>query len=202
MKRFVIFAAILFALLIAGRFVVWPRVNPAGSDTDGALTLYGNVEIRQVELAFRVSGRLEAVNFEEGDAISAGDEIASLDTAPLRDAVTQARAEASVRQAELARLKAGSRSQEIDRARARVEELEATVLAAQQVLTGRQTCSNKGLRPSKSLIQHAPRSTLRKSDLLPGKRNWHSCKSGRALKRSLQGVAGLRRPKHLLHKLN
>jgi membrane fusion protein YbhG len=133
MKRFVIFAAILFALLIAGRFVVWPRVNPAGSDTDGALTLYGNVEIRQVELAFRVSGRLEAVNFEEGDAISAGDEIASLDTAPLRDAVTQARAEASVRQAELARLKAGSRSQEIDRARARVEELEATVLAAQQV---------------------------------------------------------------------
>jgi HlyD family secretion protein len=133
MKRFVIFSAILFAVLIAGRFVVWPRISPDGNNTDGALTLYGNVEIRQVELAFRVSGRLDAVNFEEGDAVSAGDEIAGLDTAPLRDAVTQARAEASVRQAELARLKAGSRSQEIDRARARVEELEATVLAAQQV---------------------------------------------------------------------
>lgn len=132
MKRIAIIAAVLVAALILGRFVVWPRLSPAGSGADGALVLYGNVDIRQVELAFRVSGRLDAVNFEEGDTVSAGDVIAVLDTAPLRDGVAQAEAEASVRRAELARLEAGSRSQEIDRARARVEELDANVLIAQQ----------------------------------------------------------------------
>ena len=132
MKRIAIIVAVLVVALIAGRLVVWPRLNPAGSGADGALVLYGNVDIRQVELAFRVSGRLDAVNFEEGDPVSAGDVIAVLDTAPLRDGVVQAEAEASVRRAELARLEAGSRSQEIDRARARVEELDANVLIAQQ----------------------------------------------------------------------
>ncbi|MFN7169303.1 MAG: secretion protein HlyD [Pannonibacter sp.] len=132
MKRIVIVAAVLVAALVLGRFIVWPRLNPAGSGAHDGLVLYGNVDIRQVELAFRVSGRLDVVNFEEGDLVSAGDVIAVLDTAPLRDGVVQAEAEASVRRAELARLEAGSRSQEIDRARARVEELDANVLIAQQ----------------------------------------------------------------------
>lgn len=132
MKRIAIIAVILVAASILGRFVVWPRLNPAGLGSGAALVLYGNVDIRQVELAFRVSGRLDVVNFEEGDTVSAGDVIAVLDTAPLRDGVVQAEAEASVRRAELARLEAGSRSQEIDRARARVEELDANVLIAQQ----------------------------------------------------------------------
>lgn len=132
MKRIAIVAAVLVAALILGRFVVWPRLDPADSSADSALVLYGNVDIRQVELAFRVSGRLETMNFEEGDAVSAGEVIAVLDTAPLRDGLVQAEAEASVRRAELARLEAGSRSQEIERARARVEELEANVLLAQQ----------------------------------------------------------------------
>lgn len=132
MKRILIITAGLVVALLVGRLVVWPRLYPTVSNADSELVLYGNVDIRQVELAFRVSGRLDAVNFEEGDTISAGDVIAVLDTAPLRDGVTQAEAEASVRRAELARLMAGNRSQEIDRARARVEELEANVLIAQQ----------------------------------------------------------------------
>ena len=137
MKRIAIVVAVLVLALVLGRLILWPRLNPTAGGTDTALTLYGNVEIRQVDLAFRVAGRLDAVNFEEGDTVSAGDLVAVLDSAPLRDAATQARAEASVRQAELARLKAGSRSQEIDRARAHVEELEANLLVAQQTF-GRQ----------------------------------------------------------------
>lgn len=132
MKRIALIAAVLVVALVLARFVLWPRLNSGDTNSEAALALYGNVEIRQVDLAFRVSGRLDAVNFEEGDTVSVGDVIAVLDTAPLRDGVTQAKAEASVRRAELARLEAGSRSQEVDRARARVEELEANVLIAQQ----------------------------------------------------------------------
>jgi len=132
MKRIALIAAVLVVALVLARFVLWPRLNSGDTNSEAALALYGNVEIRQVDLAFRVSGRLDAVNFEEGDTVSVGNVIAVLDTAPLRDGVTQAKAEASVRRAELARLEAGSRSQEVDRARARVEELEANVLIAQQ----------------------------------------------------------------------
>ncbi|MFH1518849.1 MAG: biotin/lipoyl-binding protein, partial [Pseudomonadota bacterium] len=102
MKRIALIAAVLVVALVLARFVLWPRLNSGDTNTEAALALYGNVEIRQVDLAFRVSGRLDAVNFEEGDTVSVGDVIAVLDTAPLRDGVTQAKAEASVRRAELA----------------------------------------------------------------------------------------------------
>ena len=39
---------------------------------NGELVLYGNVDIREVPLAFRVGGRLQAMNLEEGDRCSAG----------------------------------------------------------------------------------------------------------------------------------
>lgn len=191
MKRIAIFAAILVAALILGRFVVWPRLNPAGSDADGALVLYGNVDIRQVELAFRVSGRLDTVNFEEGDTVSAGDVIAVLDIAPLRDGVVQAEAEASVRRAELARLEAGSRSQEIDRARARVEELDANVLIAQQTFD-----RQSKLRDSGYVSQQAYDTALAALDaarkrLVAGKKDLALVQLGPRAEEIASGAAGV-----------
>lgn len=39
---------------------------------DNGLTLYGNVDIRTVNLSFRVGGRVESLAVDEGDAIKAG----------------------------------------------------------------------------------------------------------------------------------
>ena len=36
------------------------------------LTLYGNIEIRQVDLSFQVAGRIEKMLKEEGDTVKAG----------------------------------------------------------------------------------------------------------------------------------
>ena len=44
------------------------------------LTLYGNVDVRQVELGFRVAGRLKTMGFEEGQAVTAGTLLAALDS--------------------------------------------------------------------------------------------------------------------------
>ncbi|MBP5215365.1 MAG: efflux RND transporter periplasmic adaptor subunit [Alphaproteobacteria bacterium] len=57
-----------------------------------ALILYGNVDIRQVNSAFRVAGRLQEMNFEEGDIVHKGDVLAVLDTEPLINAQNQAKA--------------------------------------------------------------------------------------------------------------
>ena len=44
------------------------------------LTLYGNVDIRQVDVGFRVGGRVTELFKEEGDAVKTGERLARLDT--------------------------------------------------------------------------------------------------------------------------
>ncbi|AWI09824.1 secretion protein HlyD [Ereboglobus luteus] len=96
------------------------------------LTLHGNVDIREVNLGFRVSGRVTEILKDEGDPVAPGDTIARIDAAPYEQEVAQAGAALAVAEAELARLVAGYRAEEIAQARAAVNELEAT-LANNQV---------------------------------------------------------------------
>lgn len=58
------------------------------------LTLYGNVDIREVDLSFRVSGKVQELFFDEGDRIKPGDLVAALDDQPYRDKVLKAANEA------------------------------------------------------------------------------------------------------------
>ncbi len=132
MPRKVLAGAVIVAIVALGGFFLISQTDRFNTGGDGALVLYGNVEIRQVELAFRVSGKLEDVMFEEGDAVTAGDFIARLDATPYSDALKVTEAEVAVRIAELSRLEAGLRPAEIDRARARVAEFEAGARMAQQ----------------------------------------------------------------------
>lgn len=49
---------------------------------NGRLTLYGNVDIRQVNIAFRVAGQIDKLLFEEGDLVKKGQILATLDRSP------------------------------------------------------------------------------------------------------------------------
>lgn len=62
------------------------------SRQDNGLTLYGNVDIRSVNLSFRVGGRLASLAVDEGDAITAGQVLGELDRAPYENALMQAKA--------------------------------------------------------------------------------------------------------------
>jgi HlyD family secretion protein len=53
------------------------------------LVIYGNVDIRDVNLGFRVPGRIEAVLKDEGDQVSQGELLASLDKSTFKHAVAQ-----------------------------------------------------------------------------------------------------------------
>lgn len=86
-------------------------------DADG-LVLHGNVEIRQVSLAFEGSGRITAFSAQEGDAVHAGDSLATLDTTTLRLQADQIRAQVAAQEQQVARLLAGSRPEEIAQAQA------------------------------------------------------------------------------------
>ncbi len=57
------------------------------------LTLYGNVDIRTVDLGFRVPGRIEKLFFEEGDLIQTSDLLAQLDPIPYQNEIDKSRAQ-------------------------------------------------------------------------------------------------------------
>ncbi|HUX78131.1 MAG TPA: secretion protein HlyD [Alphaproteobacteria bacterium] len=95
------------------------------------LVLYGNVDIRQVDLGFRVSGRLEKMVFEEGDLVKTGDVVAVLNKAPYIADLATAQGQLAQAEANYAKLKHGNRYQEIEEARATVNERQAALEIAE-----------------------------------------------------------------------
>ncbi|WP_237452255.1 HlyD family efflux transporter periplasmic adaptor subunit [Qipengyuania algicida] len=86
---------------------------------EGPLTLYGNVDIREVDLGFRVGGRINSIEVEEGAAVTAGQLLATLDRSSLESRARQADAQIAAAEANLTKLRNGNRAQEIEQARAR-----------------------------------------------------------------------------------
>lgn len=68
---------VLIILLIAGLCVFLYKANK--KDTSNELTLFGNIEIRQVDLSFQVSGLVSKLSKEEGDTVKKGELIAVMD---------------------------------------------------------------------------------------------------------------------------
>lgn len=84
MKKRIVFIAALLAM--AGGAYFWHQQETARKAADaGDMILYGNVDIRDVQLGFRVPGRIASVNFEEGDRVKKGDVVAVLDKQPYKD---------------------------------------------------------------------------------------------------------------------
>jgi len=54
------------------------------------LTLYGNVDVRQVDIGFRVAGQIKQLLFEEGDAVKQGDLLATLNPSPYDEQLREA----------------------------------------------------------------------------------------------------------------
>jgi HlyD family secretion protein len=89
------------------------------------LVLHGNVDLRQVELAFNNSERIAAVMAQEGDRVRRGQVLARLDTSRLEPQLAQVEAQAAAQKQVVRRLRTGSRPEEIAQARANVESARA-----------------------------------------------------------------------------
>ncbi|MBB3655018.1 HlyD family secretion protein [Rhizobium sp. BK650] len=123
MRRIVPLAIII--LVAAGAAAWWyglPQKFGWLPERSGEFALYGNVDIRQVSLGFRVNGRIASLAVDEGDMVKIGDVLGQLDAAPFAAAVASAEADVAALQATLDKLKAGPRPTEIAQAQAAYEE--------------------------------------------------------------------------------
>lgn len=131
MKRLFVIAAVLFvAALIAAGVVLW-QLNPFEQE-HGIITLYGNVEIRDVQLAFTEQDEIVEVLVEEGESVEAGQVLARLTRDRREQEAAEARAMAEAQRHVVRRLVNGTRQQEIDQARARVHAAETRVQNAER----------------------------------------------------------------------
>ncbi|HUV71134.1 MAG TPA: hypothetical protein VMW15_15860, partial [Terracidiphilus sp.] len=129
-----IFTLTVLVLLIVAGFLGWRWLQKTHAPSD-AITLYGNVDIRQVQLAFNDSERVEKLLVDEGSAVHIGQLVAQLVPQRFLDAQLQSQSTVAAQQQVVARLMAGSRPEEITRARADVAAAQADVAAAQANVT-------------------------------------------------------------------
>jgi len=122
----------LILLIVTGAIAgwLWWRDNHEAAKRE--LVLYGNIDLRQVQLAFNNSERIAAVLVQEGDRVKQGQVVARLDTRRLEPMFAQSSAQAAAQRQVVARLRNGSRPEEIAQARANVESAQADLVNAQR----------------------------------------------------------------------
>lgn len=120
MQRKIIIILIAAVALGTSGTAAWYFSNHRAVSAD-ALTLYGNVDIRQVQLAFNGSERIARMQAREGEPVKQGQLLATLDTVRLASNVDLQQAQLVSQQQVVARLEAGSRPEEILKAQADVD---------------------------------------------------------------------------------
>lgn len=108
---------LLVLVLAVGGYFGYTRYEAAQkAEAAKTLSLSGNVDLREVSLAFRESDRIADILVDEGDTVKAGDELAHLDTRELTLAIRKTEAQIAAQQATVEKLHNGTRAEEIEQA--------------------------------------------------------------------------------------
>jgi HlyD family secretion protein len=128
MKRTTLFALAFAGVVGLGAALWW--WSSAHHQPRKELTLYGNIDLRQIDLPFNGNERIAAVLVQEGDHVTRGQLLARLDTSRLAPQVEKAAAELAAQQQVVNRLHHGNRIEEIAQARANVDAARADAVNA------------------------------------------------------------------------
>ena len=128
----------LAALIMAALVLSACSDDRRSGDRSAPLTLYGNVDIREVQLAFQDAGRIRALPVDEGARVAAGQVVAELDPTRYQLELQRLNGEVAAQTQVLARLRQGSRPQEVARARAAAASARASLADAATQLARKQ----------------------------------------------------------------
>ena len=150
-------AVVLLIIAAAVAAFLYQREQKKKSEpVSDSLTYYGNIEIRRVNLSFRVAGKIADVLAEEGESLTKGQTFAKLGAEPLEVDVQLAQAALDQARAALEKAENGARKQELEEARAQADECRATLelaeadLSRNENLIGKNAVSQSGYDASLS----------------------------------------------------
>ncbi|MDE3091150.1 MAG: efflux RND transporter periplasmic adaptor subunit [Chloroflexota bacterium] len=106
---------VILLVLAFGAYYIYTNYFSAGANNN---TASGFIEGEEITIAPEVGGRIEAITVEEGDRVTAGQELVRLDRAMLNAQIAQAQAGLDTAKAQLAQVKAGARVEDIRQAEA------------------------------------------------------------------------------------
>lgn len=145
-KKAIIVPAALLVVVAVG--ISWYRQRDAAAKIG---TIYGNVDIREATLAFRVAGRVAAFNVDEGATVKAGDVIASLDPEPLQNVLSASEGTEAALAARNSLVHHGFRTEDIEQAKARLASAKSALAEAERQLARQQALAPEGAAPQKAL---------------------------------------------------
>jgi HlyD family secretion protein len=138
----------------------------------------GHVEATDVRISTKVAGRLQTRPVKEGDAVTAGQEIARIDTTDLLLALRQAKAERAQADADLQLRLAGSRKEDIAEMEAQVAGLEADLAGAQKDFERMQGLLDTGSGTAKARDDMRTRRDVLQNKLAAGRQTLQRLRAG------------------------
>lgn len=150
-RRVIGIAIVVVVVAVIGAWLL------TGRESDEPLKLYGNIDIREVDLSFRVDGRVTEVLVDEGDPVRAGQVVAKLDAAPLQADLAEAEASTAAQRAQLDLLREGNRREDIAQAEATVAQRRASLTNAQGDVDRLATLRGTGAISEKSWLDAVSR---------------------------------------------
>jgi HlyD family secretion protein len=134
---------VIIVLVIIAAILVW-RLYYREKGDEGTLVLSGNMEVTEVGVGFKLPGRVIELQVEEGREVRKGDLLARLDSVELAAIVAQNRAAVQEAVNKVAELKAGSRPQELEQARANLKAQDAELARVRKELERAETLHSNG----------------------------------------------------------
>ena len=111
-------ALIILLVLGIGGYYIYTNYFSANANTN---IVSGFIEGEDVSIAAEIGGRIEAINVDEGDRVTAGQELVRLDRTLLNAQIAQAQAALDTAKAQLTQIKNGPRASDVSAAKAALE---------------------------------------------------------------------------------
>ena len=151
MRTFKIILRLVLIATLAGAGYWWWIQNHKPVVNSTELVIYGNIDIREVNLTFHATEHIVDMTAWEGDQVKKNQLLASLDKMGFIADVDRVNAQVSAQQQIIAKLEAGSRPQEIQVAQARVNEAKTLLYEAQRARNRIKSLSDKKLASKQQL---------------------------------------------------
>jgi HlyD family secretion protein len=110
--------------LLGASLIYFFYFRKAGPETN-TIRISGNFEVTEVQISFKIPGRVEQRPVDEGQLVQKDECVATLETTDMQAEVRMREAELLSAQSKLAELQAGSRPAEIEAAKARLSSAQA-----------------------------------------------------------------------------